>query len=237
MRIQPFEFTSFEPAGTGGTPLIDPLNDTNFIKQFPSAKSKKNNEQASPPPPPPENTFTEDELKAREAVAFAKGLTQGKEEGYNAAKAEMQANLDAISNAMTQIEHHLKISVAEYKKNIETDSNTIKSIISAAIKRIIGNTDSHQAIQIITEELPKYLTRLTSQPKLFLTVHPEISNNISEQMNEIKTNCMYDGEVVIKADSSMDIADMKLHWSSGKLERTTTTIVKEIEDILNKTID
>ncbi len=67
------------------------------------------------------------------------------------------------------------------------------------------------------------------EPRLVIRLHPEHLDALQAQMDELKGQSGYSGDVILLAEHDLAPSDCRIEWADGGAERNTQNILSEID--------
>ena len=168
-------------------------------------------QKEDPNAPPPEPTFSEAELEAAKAEAFAAGKKEGIDQTKKEIEQQTQHTLQSVAQEMSGLfscEQDRNIRFAEICATLCYQA--IKKSFPAFYDRI----GAHQLDHVLQE----HLTQLKKEPALDITLHPDLANAVEGRLQELKERLASQGEWTILEDEKLDKAGCQITWNHGGLD-------------------
>lgn len=188
-------------------------------------------EQAPPPPPP---TFSEAELEAAKKQAFEEGRRAGLQEGAEKAQTEAVRREEAIQSAVKTIARQIQTCDAHHHEWLRLQSVELPQLVLLVAQQVAGRAISAMPQAGVESLIDECLNVLLHQPKVLLSVHPEIEQQVSVYMQDIIARRGGECMVQLAADESLAIGDARLEWKDGQAGRSIAAIWQQIEQMLQQ---
>jgi flagellar assembly protein FliH len=174
-----------------------------------------------------ERQFTESELLNAKEASYQKGL----EDGRNQNSQEIDAQL---ADALTGFQDHVvRFADLEATKRREVHEEAIRLAKNIATKICVAESELHAVDRVITC-LESVTQTLLGNPKITISVHPDIISPLSEKIQEM----IQSGLVQVMTDETIAPMDSRFSWAEGGaesiLKKTTDEIEKIVENILEE---
>lgn len=181
------------------------------------------------PPPPPAPTFSESEMNSAKKNAFEEGRQAGISEGLAQANTlEAQRNA-AIESCVKQLVHTAIDVSVRHQALLKLQCEELFQLVLVVGRKVAGdamNAVPHAAVETMIAEC---LGMLVRQPKIILTIHPDIQPIISQRLQYALDEADAECELVLHGDSSMEKSEGKLEWQDGLAERKLDRLWQQIE--------
>lgn len=181
------------------------------------------------PPPAPAPTFSESEVNNAKRTAFEEGRQAGIAEGLAQANTlEAQRNA-AIESCVKQLTQQAVDVAVRHQALLKTQCEELSQLVMVMARKVAGdamNAVPHAAVESMIAEC---LGMLVRQPKIILTLHPDIQPLIAERLQRALDQVDAQCELMLNADDSMQLGEGKLEWQDGMAERNLTRLWSQIE--------
>ena len=174
-------------------------------------------------------TFSEAELEATRQDAFEKGKEEGIREASEATESLIRDTTRAIGIQLSEQYSHQKTVNADI---LEDAIN----IAVAIVRKCFPHMQTEHQIKEIEHMVAEILSQILEEPRVVITVNPDISTPLGERMETIKTESHFEGRVVIREDASINPGDCRVEWSSGGAERNSDELWRQINDIVESNL-
>lgn len=216
MRIEPINFRDFATEGQ-----ISVLGRKHHL---PGGRRK---EEAPPPPPAP--TFSEEQLKAAERESYKKGFVDGTKEGHQQAQTE-QADVDRkLAETVEQFTTTLTPLLADYKQMILQLRQDLPKVALTIAKKAAGDALNENASAAIEHMALTCAQTMIGEPKIAITVHANLAATLEKKLQELKAKSGSATDFIITPSDTIALADCRVEWKHGAMERHTGQLWQEIE--------
>lgn len=171
------------------------------------------NQEEEPPAP----TFSEEELAAAKAEAFA----QGKQEGITESKASIEQKISQLLENLTT--QYRPFYDAENAREKIYEIESVK-LCYAVCKKLFPLYEKKHGQEELKAAISQVLTKHQGQNKISITVNPDAQSAIEEHLNTISQ----DVEFEVNADPELDFMSCKLKWKDGGAVRHAKQQADEI---------
>jgi len=174
-------------------------------------------------------TFSEAELEATRQEAFEKGKEEGIREASEATESHIRDTTRAIGIQLSE----------QYRHQQAANADILDDAINAAVaivRKCFPHMESEHQIIEIEHMVKEILAQIIEEPRVVITVHPEISTPLGERMEMIKSDTHFDGRVVIREDASISPGDCRVEWSNGGADRNSKELWRQIDEIVENNL-
>jgi len=224
MRIERLNFRDFEPAASGGALAVRKMS-------LPGVRRK---EEAPPPPCPP--TFNEEQLKQAELESYKKGFFEGEQEG----KLQTESQQADINLKLTEtVEGFVKTIaplLASYKAMVLQLRQDMPKVALAIAKKVAGIALDQNAQNVIDEMALACAETMIGEPKLSITVHSSLAESLEKKLTETSAKLQSASHYIITRDDNMALADCRIEWKYGAMERHTGQLWHQVEQVVGAMI-
>ncbi len=161
--------------------------------------------------------FTEAELEAAKAEAYARG----KDDAYAAAER-------AAAKALQDIGAHTRKLIA----TLEDERRALRAEAArasfAAAEKIAGAALSAFGEARALQAIEAALENLRSGPRLIVRLSPALADSLKPRIEKMRAEIGYEGAVLVRADETMSAAAVSLDWADGMVSIDPTAISARI---------
>jgi flagellar assembly protein FliH len=162
------------------------------------------------------------EIEALQAASFR----AGEDSGRTAAEESLaRREADALEAAAAALKA-LADGIAATRNGIEKSACALSHAVG---KAIAGYALAHAPLEVIRPMVAEALDALYDQPHLVIEVHEAVVDRVRGEAEAIAAETGFAGRVRVRAGARA-IADCRIDWGEGGLERRTDEIVREISD-------
>ena len=192
-----------------------------------AAKAKAEEEAAIEEPPAP--TFSEEELAAAKAAAFAEGETAGMaaaEEGIARQTAELLSLLD------TRIE---SLSANLDDRMSQNHHETLLAAMTV-VRKLFPQINDERGLSEMKAVVEECLERLRDEPRMVIRAADQQIETIKVQLDASIKRSGFSGKLVFLADDRLEPGDIRVEWADGGAERDQSALWQEIDEIIERTL-
>ncbi|WP_207455112.1 FliH/SctL family protein [Azospirillum sp. SYSU D00513] len=207
-------------------------------------------EPAVPPPP----TFSEEELAAARAEAFAEGASSGRSDGYGKgftdglqkgqkdghekARAEIEATVQArTAKALEQIGAGVASLIAAREADNALRSDQPVHIALAIVRKLMPELALRGGLGEIEAMLRACLTDLVDEPRLVVRVADAMAEPLREHLEQISSLRGFGAKLMVVPDPGVKPGDARIEWADGGMERDTARLLAEVERIAGRLLE
>jgi len=223
MQIQRFNFST----------LPDFKNPVTLVKNEP-LEAPVAADDTPPPPPPP--TYSQAELDAVKARAYEEGRQAGIMEGRALEDSEANQRLKVVEQFCHRLSNEISMIEIRHVASLNAQAVDLGSLVLRIAKKVAGDAVAKIPIAGIEAMVNECMGILIHQPKIILTVHPDLANFMSDHMARRLRGAGVDGELVVAGDASLQAAEARLEWRDGMIERDLNVLWEQIDSKL-KSVD
>ncbi|MDE3059727.1 MAG: hypothetical protein KGJ06_01800 [Pseudomonadota bacterium] len=188
----------------------------------PAGKAK----MEAPPPPP---SFSEEQVKAAERDGYKKGFLEGTQEGRKQAESEQAAVERQLA---ATVEHFARMitPLMEHQRRVLLATREDMPKLALAIARKAGGQALAEQAEAVVVSLAKQACELLiREPKLIITVHENLGAALARQLEQIAGRLPAAQNIVIQRDPNLPLADCRIEWEHGGMERRADLLWQELE--------
>jgi|GEM_PF-2352287 len=226
MNVSPFSFREL------GVDAI--ITKTPIIKSFVAA-GKRGEAEAAPaqdlPPPPP--SFTEADLKNAEGEGFRRGFLEGSKDGQAQAQSEQAQVEEKLSGTVEEFIHDIAPLFEDYRKLATELREQMPRIAFAIAQKVAGNALAENAKQVVETMAERMCESMIQEPKLTVTVHQSLASSLQTRLSAMAATHRDAAQITVKGSAEMPVADCRVEWNHGSLERKTDLLWSQVEKIAN----
>ncbi|NKB20152.1 MAG: hypothetical protein GKS01_06345 [Alphaproteobacteria bacterium] len=172
-------------------------------------------------------TFSEQELEAAKQAA--------REEGYQSGMADAQASIEqATAETFERTVDSFAAFTPTYASVVEKAQQDVTEIAEAVIRKVVEATLLEGSLNTVIAVISDLLPKLLEEPRLVIRLHPENLDALQQQMNELKGQSGYSGDVILLAEADLAPSDCRIEWADGGAERETHNLWAEIDTALER---
>ncbi len=179
-------------------------------------------------PPPP--TFSEEELAAARAAAYADGEHAGRAQAERSVENRLAHSMEMVSQAIPG----LLLDRQQLAETLARDSARLAHAIIAKLFPALAERYGSAEIEAVIAD---GVSRALDEPRLLVRVSPANAEALSERVTEIARNGGFDGKVTIVSEESLGPADVRVEWGDGGAERMTQRAWNEVSAIVDRAVE
>lgn len=181
---------------------------------------------------PPAPTFSEDELRAREAISRQDGFQEGFEAGYGKAKGEIDQDYQQLTAAVQNLSYQLESLTRQMHDERSAREATSLQLVTAVARKIIGMVPEESLVEAVRPMLTEALHTLYDVPEAKAFVNPNLVAGLENILPGILGETLYRGTLHIEADAHLEPGACRLEWQGGSAIRTPKTLWEQLEQVL-----
>jgi flagellar assembly protein FliH len=181
------------------------------------------------PPLPPPPTFSEEELAAAKAAAYADGEHAGR------ALAERSVE-NRLASAMEMVAHAIPGALTDRQQIKEAFASDSARLAHAMLAKLFPVLSNRYGLAEIEAVIADGVSRALDEPRLLVRVSPENAEALTERVQEIARNAGFEGRVSIVSEDSLGPADVRVEWGDGGAERMTQRAWNEVTAIVDRAV-
>lgn len=224
MRVEPFSFREFS-------------NDGEVIKSIVTKKFTPNNQKeiveetvdALPPAPP---SFSEDELKQAEAESYRKGFLDGTKDGHRQAQSEQSAIDQQLTQTAEKFAEQIAPLFASYRALALELKQTMPQVALAIAKKVAASALADNAAEVVETMALHCCQTMVGEPKLTVTVHESLAQTLEGKLKDMASRQQNASQINVIGNPDMPLADCRIEWNQGDMERNTEYLWKQIEKVV-----
>jgi len=162
------------------------------------------------------------EIEAIRAVATSEGEARGRAEAEAGIERRRADALEAVGGAIRSLADSFEASRAELERGA--------AALSLAVGRAIAaHAMARAPVEVIRPMVAEALDALYGETRVAVEVHAAIVDLVRQEVAAIVAETGFEGRVRVRA-GARDIADCRIEWDGGGIERSAARIAGEIAD-------
>lgn len=194
--------------------------------------------------PAPGPTFTESQLRAAEARAFAKGHTAGLTEGTDTAKSEFETSAEhTLAMAMRELGQCLNPTARDQSNMAHRFEQDIVEVATAIARKMTMHSRCDDALAGIESLIREVLPQHFDEPRIVIRANGDLLDGLKPHLDAVKDECGFTGQFILVPASDLEGADCRVEWADGGVDVSSArmwaeidTAVSEFRDTLNHTL-
>jgi flagellar assembly protein FliH len=172
-------------------------------------------------------TFSEEEMNAARAEAFA----QGRERGLSEAAASVE---QAIAQCLSAVDRKLNDLIQAIADAHAAASEDAVAVATAITRRVFPAMNQANALGEVERTVVDAMRLVFGEPGLVIYVNDTILPGIAARAEALSALAQYRGRVEIKAEPALAASDCRVEWTGGSAVRDTTMLWQAIDEILER---
>ena len=188
------------------------------------------------PAPPPPQAITESDLKRAEQEGYRRGFLEGEKEGKMQVEgdqarvaAQLEASVARLSAQMQEVLSAQRGELAQVQK-------FLPRLALAIARKVAGKALDVNPLPLIEEVVLQCIERILGTPQIIVTVNAALAEPLEEKLAAHFAHNQEPGEITIRGDERVGIADCRIAWGEGQAVRSTEALWGEIERLVNDMI-
>ncbi len=182
-------------------------------------------ETAVPPPP----TYSEEDLEAARAEAFAEGREDGLKEAAESIEREVRDALAAADNALRELMWS--------QSAIETQATEdAVRVALAAIRRLFPALAEHAPLAEIERMARETMAMIQGETTLNIYINDRLREPFAARVQAIIAAAGFQERVVLHGAPALAPGDCRIEWTAGGIGRDAAAILKAIEETAARAI-
>lgn len=175
----------------------------------------------------PARTYSEEEFENAKLIAEQSGY----EKGYQAKSSEAETGINGLLENINAKLLDLISQRESLDRKLEQDFINLNREV---IKKLIPTLIEDQAVGILNQFLAENFSQIRKSPKLSFYFNPEIIKEIQDQIARLAHSHDFEGKISIHKDPALGLADCRIEWENGGVERNSGELLARIDNLLEK---
>lgn len=176
---------------------------------------------------PEVKTYSAEELEKAQRIAEQTGY----EKGYKAKDCEVEQE---VSRSLESINIKLlDIITSREQQQIELEKSFMQLNLEV-INKLIPGLNQEMAVEILNRFLADNFPNFKNEAKLSFYLHPEVVGKVQEQIAHLAHIHDFEGKISLHKGENLGIADCKVEWENGGVERNSHKILEKIDNLLEE---
>ena len=177
------------------------------------------------PAPPPEPTYSQAELDAAKAAAFAEGRKKGLAEAATASDRLAAEALDGIGQRLATLK-------ATHDAALDAARRDAAAIAAAIAAKIAPEITRAAAVDSIVSLVGERLPDLMEEPRVVVRIAAVQLETIKARLDELAKATGFAGKFILLAEDGLQAPDCRIEWADGGTERLAPRIAAEIDRLV-----
>lgn len=176
-------------------------------------------------PEPIAKTYSEEEV--------AEKVKAAEQDGYEKGFKSSQEGMDAtVSRLMEEMNNKLMTLVANSSNlSCELEKQSM-DLAKAIIKKLVPSLNDEHAVEIVNNFISENFNNFKNEAKLSFYIHPDIISYVQENIAKLANSHDFEGKISLHKDAKLGLADCRIEWENGGVERNTAEMSTKVEDLL-----
>jgi len=199
-----------------------------FLFDQPFDGSKPKSESPYRPKAPPQK-FSQEELEAAKAMAYADGEAAGR------ASAEAEHGR-MVEEALMAIETRLG-QLAEAQAQAEAAAKAEAVTLAAAIaSKLAAHAMAREPLREIEALVLRCMDDMRDEPRLVVRAHESVTRLLDERVDALTAQSGFGGKLLLVPDDSLAVTDCRVDWAEGSAERNQEHLAREVDQAVQRYI-
>ncbi len=159
--------------------------------------------------------------------AYQQGLQEGQGQAYDVN--------EKLSQALATLTQQFEGVSANLAQQLEQSREETTSLASTIAKVVAGKALEDNALKNIEAMVERCINILFGTTALTIFIHPHIREALNGIIEDLTTRYHFQGEVIIKDDSTMSPQDIRIEWQHGGASLNQSDSWSQVEAILSDT--
>ncbi|MBV8547985.1 MAG: hypothetical protein JO126_00840 [Alphaproteobacteria bacterium] len=168
-------------------------------------------------------TLKPDEYDALKQASYDEGFAAGR-----------QAGTDAQNGEIIKILSHIERTVDNLIRSTNTlrdeHNMLMRQAVIAIAKKILPRTTEALGLMEIEKFIAEALSEHNTMPRLVVRVPSIYMSILDQRIKDMAAQKAFAGQVVVVADEAMKLADCRIEWAEGGMERNEDKTMQDIEN-------
>lgn len=173
-------------------------------------------------------TYTEEELAEQVKLGEEKGYEQGFKAATSGIEAKNASLLEEINNRL------LMMAAAVKDKENELETESLK-LVSTAVRKLLPQLETENSKEIVNAFLTNNFKNFKDEAKLAFYFNPETIGFVQENIARLANIHDFEGKISLHKDANLGVADCRIEWESGGVERRSEKILAKVDNLLEET--
>lgn len=221
-KFQKFQFDNF----VVGEDIHHAVSDKK--EEIPTVEAEPVIEEKPLPPVPvieEIKTYSEEELEEQVRIAEERGY----ENGFKTASEGIDAKNTRLWEDINTRLMMLAANSGERESEVERQ---MLEIVKTAIHKIVPALEAEKSAEIVNHFLSNNFARFKNEAKLAFYFNPETVGAVQENIARLANIHDFEGKISLHKDVSLGIADCRIEWENGGVERNSDKMLEKIDKTL-----
>ncbi|MDD4556691.1 MAG: FliH/SctL family protein [Alphaproteobacteria bacterium] len=161
---------------------------------------------------------------------LAKEIEQAREDGYEKGFTACRESTEAQQVELLQnLGKELKEIFSQIEKKTEAFEKNSVGVLVEALQKLVPSLLTEKAEEIVANFMKENFANIKNEPKLSFYIHPGIASAVQKEIVELARVNDFEGKISIHKDETLGLADCRIEWDNGGVERKSEEVLKKVE--------
>lgn len=221
------------------------------IVRFPFEALDAPEQKVEEVPPPPANdsveggeaefkdlpetiVYTEEEMLAKEAASYAKGVDDGMAKGIEEGKSERFVIEQQIAQALESLKMIMVGAEEVYKTSLADAKGELVKLAGAIAMKLAGRALKERPDEAVAQLLDSLIPHLIQQPAVKIFVHPSMADSLQEKIISLSSQWNLSGRCSVHPSAELEPGDCRVEWENGSALLDKAALKAKFEAILDE---
>lgn len=200
-----------------------------FDEMFDTSASNSNG-QETVVVAPKKTRWTEEEIDAIKAEAYAEGQTAAQNATATKTAQETAAAFETIANTVSNSLEQL----AQSENNTRVEAASLALMVGRKLADVLISLRPEDEIEAVIQEC---LTHLSREPRLIVRVNATLSERIKNTIHQAAEERGMSDKIMIVGTDEIEIGDCEIEWSDGGVARNRADLDRQTTNIIDRYIE
>lgn len=170
-------------------------------------------------------TYNEEEVAEKIKIA--------EQDAYERGFKTSQDGIDnLLSKAMDEINQRLMTMIANSSNlSCELEKQSVE-LAQAIIEKLVPGLNKDNSVEIVKQFISDNFNNFKNEAKLSFYIHPDIISYVQETIAKLANSYDFEGKISLHKDAKLGIADCRIEWENGGVERNLAGMSAKVENML-----
>lgn len=165
---------------------------------------------------------------------FKKALSQAEEMAYNKGLEEAKNSLEEKQNILLEdIKNQLMTIFASLEDKKSDMEISMLNFAVSMVRKLLPTLEKERAEKEVKNFLAENFANFSSQEALSFSFHPDIISKVADSIGRLAEQNDFEGKISVHKDVSLGLSDCRVEWKSGGVERKTSNVINNVENLIN----
>lgn len=167
-------------------------------------------------------TYTEQDIAAARATAYAEGEAAGHAAALTSIEQTSATVLTAIGAQLSNTTRQITM----IRDGILADA---LEVVETVIRKVIPELAGRNALKEIEKLIGECLQAIYDEPRVVIRSHEQVIAALQKRIDLIGASSGFQGKIVLLADDRLTENDCRVEWADGGAERNLGDVLKQID--------